>query len=46
MIINGGSRRNGAFFARHLMRADDNERVTVAEMRGFAHAGNVREAFG
>lgn len=46
MIINGASRSNGAFFARHLMRADHNERVTVMEMRGFSHASDVREAFG
>ena len=45
MIVNGGSRSNGAFFARHLMRVDDNERVTVAEMRGFAYAQDVPEAF-
>ncbi|RYE51813.1 MAG: hypothetical protein EOP21_00385 [Hyphomicrobiales bacterium] len=45
MIANGGSRSNGAFFARHLMRADENERVTVTEMRGFAYAQDVREAF-
>ena len=35
VIINGASRSNGAFFARHLLRADQNERVTVMEMRGF-----------
>lgn len=45
MIINGGSRCNGAFFARHLMRADENERVTVADMRGFAYAEDVPSAF-
>lgn len=45
MIINGGSRSNGAFFARHLMRADENERVTVADMRGFAYAEDVPSAF-
>jgi hypothetical protein len=44
MIINGGSRRAGAFFATHLMRADHNERVTLAEIRGLA-ALNVRDAF-
>jgi hypothetical protein len=44
VIINGGSRSNGAFFARHLMRADQNERVDVAEIRGLA-AHNVRDAF-
>lgn len=45
MIINGGSRSNGAFFAKHLMRADQNERVTVTEMRGFGYAEDVPEAF-
>lgn len=45
MIINGGSRCNGAFFARHLMRVDENERVTVADMRGFSHAEDVPSAF-
>jgi hypothetical protein len=44
MIINGSSRSNGGFFARHLMRADHNEKVTVVEIRGLI-AGNVREAF-
>ena len=44
MIINGGSRRAGAFFATHLLRADHNERVTLAEIRGLA-ALNVRDAF-
>lgn len=45
MIINGGSRSNGGFFAGHLMRADENERVTVKDMRGFAYAQDVPEAF-
>ena len=44
MIINGGSRSNGAFFSRHLMRADQNERVSVEEIRGLA-AQNIRDAF-
>lgn len=44
MIINGGSRSNGAFFARHLMRADENERVDVVEMRGLG-AETVSDAF-
>ena len=44
MIINGGSRSNGAFFARHLTRTDENERVAVAEIRGLA-AQTVRDAF-
>ena len=45
MIINGGSRKNGAFFAKHLMLAEENEHVSVTEMRGFAHAENVPDAF-
>lgn len=44
MIISGGSRRNGAFFARHLTRTDHNERVAVIEIRGLV-ACTVREAF-
>ena len=44
MIINGGSRSNGGFFARHLMRADHNERVEVVEIRGLG-AENIRDAF-
>jgi hypothetical protein len=36
MIINGGSRRSARFFARHLSRADENERVTVCEIRSMA----------
>jgi hypothetical protein len=44
MIINGGSRKNGGFFAKHLMRADENERVSVVEIRGLA-SENIRDAF-
>lgn len=44
MIINGSSRSNGSFFARHLMRADHNERVTVVEIRGLA-AETIGDAF-
>ena len=44
MIINGGSRSNGRYFAGHLMRADENERVQVVEMRGLA-ADTLPEAF-
>lgn len=44
MIINGGSRSNGAFFSRHLMRADENERVAVVEIRGL-RAETVPDAF-
>ena len=34
MIIKGGSRSNGGWFAAHLMNGEDNERVEVKEMRG------------
>jgi len=44
MIISGGSRRSGAFFAKHLMRADENELVAVTEIRGLA-SDNIRDAF-
>ncbi len=44
MIINGGSRKNGAFFSRHLMRADQNERVDVLEIRGLG-AETIPDAF-
>jgi hypothetical protein len=44
VIINGGSRSNGAYFATHLMRADHNEHVEVVEIRGLV-ADNVRDAF-
>lgn len=44
MIINGASRKNGAFFARHLLRADHNERVQLVEMRGLG-AETVPDAF-
>jgi hypothetical protein len=43
MIINGGSRSNGAFFARHLTNGETNERVTICEMRNLA-ATNVADA--
>ena len=43
MIINGGSRSNGRFFASHLMRADHNERVEVRDIRGLL-ADNVPSA--
>jgi len=36
MIINGGSRSNGAFFAKHLINEEHNERVTLCEIRGLA----------
>jgi hypothetical protein len=44
MIINGGSRSNGRFFAQHLTCAEQNERVTLCEMRNLA-AENVLDAF-
>ncbi len=43
MIVKGGSRSGAAFFARHLMRADHNERVAVMEIRGLV-ARTVAEA--
>lgn len=36
MIINGGSRSNAAFFARHLTSGEQNERVTLCDMRNLA----------
>jgi hypothetical protein len=44
MIINGGSRSNAQFFAKHLTNAEGNERVTLCEIRNLA-AQNVAEAF-
>jgi hypothetical protein len=44
MIINGGSRRNGKFFAKHLGNAQENERVTLCEIRNLA-AETIAEAF-
>ncbi len=43
MIINGGSRRAGAFWAKHLQRIDTNERVVAVEFRGVMHT-NVADA--
>ncbi len=43
MIINGGSRCNGAFFAKHLGNAENNERVNLADIRGLA-AKNIGQA--
>jgi hypothetical protein len=34
VIISGGSRCNWRFFSKHLMKAEENERVHVAEVRG------------
>src|SRR5579863_8562363 len=44
MIINGGSRSNAQFFAKHLTNADENERVTLVEIRNLA-ALSIAEAF-
>lgn len=43
MIVKGNSRSNGAFWAKHLMNAEDNERVAVVEMKGL-YADDVKEA--
>ena len=44
MIIGGGSRSNAKFFSMHLMKAEENERVEVVDIRGLA-ADDIREAF-
>ena len=44
MIIKGGARSSGGFFAYHLMKTEENERVEVKEMRGLL-ADTVSEAF-
>lgn len=41
MIVKGGSRCNVAFFARHLLRTDHNDQVSVVEIRDLA-APDVR----
>ena len=43
IIIKGGSRCNGAYFAKHLVNPDQNETVKVAELRGLA-ARNIGQA--
>src|ERR1700739_1680793 len=43
MIINGGSRCNAQSFARHLSNEDENERVTLCDIRYLA-AQNVTDA--
>ncbi len=43
MIINGGSRCNGAFFAKHLCNAEMNEHVHLADIKGLA-AKNIGQA--
>lgn len=42
MVIKGNSRRAAAFWSKHL-NAEDNERVTVVEMKGL-YADDVKEA--
>jgi hypothetical protein len=44
MIINGGSRSNARFFAKHLANAEENERVTLCEIRNLA-AETIAGAF-
>lgn len=44
MIVKGGSRKSGSFFASHLMKTEENERVSIAEMKGL-YAEDVPEAF-
>jgi hypothetical protein len=44
IIINGGSRRAGGWWAKHLTNKEQNERVEVIEMRGLA-AETVSGAF-
>ena len=44
MIIKGGARKSGRFFAAHLMKAEDNERVAVVDMKNL-WAEDVPEAF-
>lgn len=36
MIIEGGARRNGKWFATHLQRTDQGQTVSIAEVRGLA----------
>lgn len=44
MIINGGSRCNAAFFSKHLINAEKNERVSLADVRGLS-AKQIGSAF-
>jgi Relaxase/Mobilisation nuclease domain len=44
VIISGGSRCNGSWFARHLRRTDENEQVRLVEIRSMA-AVNIPAAF-
>jgi hypothetical protein len=43
MVIKGNSRSNGAFWSKHLMNVEDNERVSVVEIKGL-YAEDVKEA--
>ena len=45
MITKGGAKNNAKFYVKHLQRVDTNERVHVAETRGFAIEGDVEAAF-
>lgn len=44
MIVKGGARSAGGFFAKHLMKAEENERVAIVEMKGL-YAEDLPEAF-
>ncbi len=44
MILKGSQRGNGQNLAAHLMRMDENEHVTLHELRGFA-SDNLKDAF-
>ena len=44
MIIKASQRGGGQDLAAHLMRIDDNEHLSIHEMRGFA-SGNLKGAF-
>jgi hypothetical protein len=44
MILKGSQRGGGQDLAAHLMRIDDNEHLSIHEMRGFA-SDNLRDAF-
>lgn len=44
MIINGGSRCNAAFFSKHLINAEKNERVSLVDVRGLS-AKKIGSAF-